>query len=60
MQEKMFKCVICGEDAKYKVKDTTNYYCEECAIEYFGDITLLVKLEPDVVKIKEIIEKKIA
>lgn len=41
------RCIICNKEAKYKVKDTSEYYCEECAEENFGDITLLIKVEEE-------------
>ena len=52
------KCTICGEEAVYKIKDTSDYYCEECAKDYFSDLTLLVKVQEDVKKLKKIIEEK--
>ena len=53
------KCIICGKDAKYVIKDSNNYYCEECAKEYFADISLLQKVEENVKTIKKIIYKTI-
>lgn len=39
------KCIICGESAKYAIKGTSDFYCEECAEDSFSDITLLEKVE---------------
>lgn len=39
------KCIICGAEAKYCIKGTSDYYCDECAEENFADITLLQKVE---------------
>lgn len=49
------KCSICGEEAKYQIKDTSDYYCEECAEENFSDIALLKKVEEQATKIKNLI-----
>jgi len=47
------KCIICGEEAKYMIKGTSEYYCEECAMENFSDIDLLVKVEDIAQKLKK-------
>ena len=39
------KCIICGAGAKYVIKGTSDYYCEDCADENFSDITLLEKVD---------------
>ncbi len=39
------KCLICSAVAQYAIKDTSDFYCEECAEEQFGDLSLLVKIE---------------
>ena len=39
------RCLICEQEAKYAIKDTKDYYCEECAQDQFGDISYLVKIE---------------
>jgi hypothetical protein len=52
------KCMICGEEAKLKIKDTSDYYCEECAVDSFGDISVLVSVEEDAKKLKAIVEDK--
>ena len=37
------KCVACGEMATYSVKGSNDWYCKDCAIEYFGDLKSLKK-----------------
>ena len=39
------KCLICSGVAEYAIKDTSDFYCKECAEEQFGDLSLLVKIE---------------
>lgn len=39
------KCLICSETAQYVIKDSSDFYCMECAEEHFGDLSLLIKLE---------------
>jgi hypothetical protein len=55
----MAKCNICDAEAEYQIKDTTNFYCKECAIDFFNDLNLLVKVEKEVKKLKDFIESKI-
>jgi len=40
------KCSMCGDNAKYSVKGTgsNDWYCKDCAIEYFGDLKNLKKI----------------
>ena len=53
------KCIICNEqEAVYKIKDTFDYYCLECAEENFADLTILVKVEEEAQRLKEYLEKK--
>lgn len=40
----MKKCVLCSNRAVYAVKDSSEYYCEECALENFSDIEGLTRL----------------
>ncbi len=51
------KCIECGKEASLKIKDSSEYYCKECAEEDFGDIALLVSLEQDAQKIKKLVSK---
>lgn len=52
------KCCICGEEAKLKIKNSSDYYCEECAIDSFGDISVLVSVEEDAKKLKAVVDEK--
>ncbi len=52
------KCIMCGEEAKYCIKDTSDYYCEECAVDSFNDISVLVKVEEQAQRLKELIKEK--
>lgn len=51
------KCIICGEEAKFSIKDTSDHYCEECAAEQFSDISLLVRVEDQARKVKQLVEE---
>lgn len=53
------KCVICGEEAKLKIKDNSDYYCDECAQENFGDITVLVRIDEEAKKLKAMVDKEL-
>jgi len=37
------KCTMCGNTAKYSIKGSSDWYCKDCATEYFGDIKHLKK-----------------
>ena len=41
----MKKCVICEEEASFAIKETTDYYCKECAEEQFGDVSYLIAID---------------
>lgn len=45
------KCIICGDEAKFCIRDCSEYYCEECAHENFADIDLLEKITERAVKV---------
>lgn len=53
------KCIICGKKALFKIKDSNEYYCEECAEENFSDLSLLQKVEEEVRAIKKIIGERV-
>ncbi|MEK6900502.1 MAG: hypothetical protein AABX05_05240 [Nanoarchaeota archaeon] len=52
------KCVVCDAEAAYKIKDTSDYYCEECAKDNFADVSLLVKVEAEAQRLKQFLEEK--
>ncbi len=39
------KCIICGSEAVFGIKDSSESYCKECAEEHFDDLSYLEKLE---------------
>ena len=49
---------MCGEKADYCIKDTSDYYCEECAVDSFNDISVLLKVEEQAKALKEIIKER--
>jgi hypothetical protein len=52
------RCIICGKVAAYRVKDTPDFYCEECAEENFGDLTMLVNVEEEAQRLKEFLKQR--
>ena len=52
------KCIICGNEAELCIKNSSEYYCSECAKEHFSDLNLLVAIEEEAKKIKEIVDEK--
>ncbi len=52
------KCIICGEEAKYNIKGTRDYYCKECANENFADLSMLVEVEEMAKRIKSLVENR--
>jgi hypothetical protein len=55
----MKKCGICEEEAGYKIKDTSDFYCEECAKENFSDLTMLITLEEEAQQLKAYLKEKL-
>jgi len=53
------KCIICNEEASYRIRDISDYYCQDCAEENFGDLSVLVKVEEEAQALKKIIEERI-
>jgi len=39
------KCIICSKEATLCIKDTSDYYCQECAEDNFEDLSYLAKIE---------------
>ncbi|MBU0470013.1 MAG: hypothetical protein KKA62_02355 [Nanoarchaeota archaeon] len=53
------RCIVCNEaEAKYMIKDTSDYYCKECALENFSDLQLLITVEEVAQQLKEFLKKK--
>ena len=57
------KCIICGKEAAYCIKGTSDCYCEDCAKEFFGDLDLLEKIdqaEKQAKQLKQILNSNIS
>lgn len=52
------KCIVCDAEATYKIKDTSDYYCPECAQEHFADLSMLLKVEEEAQRLKQLVEEK--
>ena len=39
------KCIICEKDAEFNVKDSSEFYCQECAEDNFADMSYLEKVQ---------------
>lgn len=52
------KCIICNKKATYRVKDTPDFYCEECAEENFAELSMLVNVEEEAQRLKEFIKQR--
>ncbi|MBI2573609.1 hypothetical protein HYV86_07125 [Candidatus Woesearchaeota archaeon] len=55
----MKHCLICDAQAKYKIKDTSDYYCVDCAQENFSDIDMLVVVEEEAQRLNRFIKEKL-
>ena len=53
------KCIICDGQAEFQIKSTSDYYCRECAQESFADLSVLVKVEEEAQRLKELMEERI-
>jgi hypothetical protein len=52
--------MICDEGAIYKIKDSSDFYCQECAEENFADLTLLIKVEEEAQRLKAVIKENMS
>ncbi|MFH1275693.1 MAG: hypothetical protein ABIH82_01125 [Candidatus Woesearchaeota archaeon] len=52
------KCIICNDKAEFKIKDTPDYYCRECAEENFADLSMLIKVEEEAQRLKDYLKEK--
>lgn len=53
------RCMVCSQPAEFKIKDTSDYYCRECAEENFADLSMLVNVEEEALRLKELVEKRL-
>ncbi|MAF13560.1 MAG: hypothetical protein CMI53_01570 [Parcubacteria group bacterium] len=53
------KCIICSEEAEFKIKDGNEYYCQECAEDSFADLTVLQSVEEAAQLLKQVIKERI-
>lgn len=53
------KCNICEEPASFRIKDTNDFYCKDCAIEHFGDLSYLKQIEDEAKLLKESIKERL-
>ena len=52
------KCIICDEEAEFKIKDGNEYYCLDCAEESFADLSVLQGVEEAARLLKQVIKAK--
>lgn len=52
------RCTICGEEAEFCLKNTSAFYCKDCAKENFSDLELLQKLGEQAAALKRELEGK--
>ncbi len=53
------KCIVCQDEAEYRIKDTSDFYCTECAGDNFADLDMLLKLEEEAQQLKEILSTRL-
>jgi hypothetical protein len=52
------KCTICGGEATFQIKGSSDYYCEDCAKENFSDLDLLEKVAEQASKLKSLTDEE--
>ncbi|GEM_PF-1517896 len=52
------KCILCGDEARFKIKDSPDFYCQDCAEDSFSDLDLLVKVEEEAQQLKKVLKEK--
>jgi len=50
------KCTLCSAEARYMIKDSSEYYCDECALENFSDVGVLQPIEDTNKKSEHLVE----
>ena len=53
------KCILCTSAADYSVKDSSEYYCTNCALENFSDVGVLQEIENDSSRLSRMVEETI-
>ncbi len=53
------KCIICGAPAVYTIKESSDAYCNDCALDCFNDVSFLQKVEEQALELKELIKHRI-
>ena len=53
------KCIICSEEAKFKIKDSNEFYCQECAEESFADLSVLQHVEEAAQILKQMVKERL-
>lgn len=53
------KCVICGEEAEFVIKDSQDAYCRQCALDCFSDLSFLQKVEEQAKELKDVVKKRV-
>ena len=53
------KCIICEEEAAFRIKEGSEFYCKECAQESFADLSLLQKFQQEAIVIKDLVNGKL-
>jgi hypothetical protein len=52
------KCLICGEEGEYIIKNTSDVYCKDCATDCFSDLSFLQKVEEQAQELKQLVKEK--
>lgn len=52
------KCIICGAEAEFYIKNSSEYYCEECALMQFGDLGYLLRLDRKAKILRDYLKEK--
>lgn len=56
----MKKCVVCSDPAHMQIKDSNDYYCKSCAQDCFSSMDLLVAIEAEAQRIKQILDNTVS
>jgi len=52
------KCIICGQEAEFVIKNSSEAYCKDCAIEHFNDLSYLQKIEDEAKRLHKLVKEK--
>ena len=52
------RCIVCNAGAEFRIKDTSDFYCQDCAEENFADLTMLINVEEEAQRFRQVLQSR--